>query len=34
MKKDINWSRVALVIIGIIWIIMALTPDYTYLFSI
>ena len=33
MKKELNWAKVALVAIGIIWIVAALLPDYTNLFN-
>ena len=34
MKKEINWSKAALIGIGIICIAMAFMPDYTYLFNV
>lgn len=34
MKKEFDWHTVALIGLGIIWLIMAFMPDYTYLFCI
>ena len=34
MKKDLTWAKYALIIIGIIWVITTLLPDYTILFNI
>lgn len=33
MKKDLNLATVSLMVIGIIWFIAAMMPDYTALFN-
>lgn len=33
MKKEIVWAKYALIVIGIIWVITTLLPDYTALFN-
>lgn len=34
MKKEINWTVVSLIVVGIIWVVVASLPDYTVLFNI